>query len=70
MGRPRLPLACSICKRTPDEVRLHKNRYCVDCMRAYNKEYRLRRDHETTEGKATIELLPDTDELVGSEDAY
>jgi hypothetical protein len=39
MGRHKLPLACSRCHRTPDEVRILSNRYCVDCMRAYNKRH-------------------------------
>lgn len=37
MGRTPLPLACSHCKRTPDQVKIYTNRLCVDCMREYNR---------------------------------
>lgn len=65
MGRHRLPLACSKCKRTPKEVRILANRYCVDCMRQYNKIYYNQRhatakQHEAQERLSHTPLNPKT----------
>lgn len=60
MGRPRLELACSVCKRTPDEVRILSNRYCTDCMSEYNKEQRRLRLKETK--TATVQMIMDETE--------
>lgn len=76
MGRPRLPLACSKCGRTPKEVKINSNRYCVDCMRSYNKQQRARRIQEGREltgyaRQGSIEVLGATeaDELGYYDDA-
>lgn len=79
MGRPRKPLACSRCNRTPDEVRINSNRFCVDCMRTYNHERYLERkklygvsdaQRRLTEQHVQV-IFEDPNapvELVGSED--
>lgn len=76
MGRHKKPLACSRCGRTPDEVKLYANRYCVDCMSLYNRAYREKYKAEKgmTPSQATAAALhvqvldADDDELVGTEE--
>ncbi len=62
MGRPKLPLMCSRCKRPPDEVRILSNRYCKDCMRQYNLEQRQAR--ASAQGETTTKggIIMDFDE--------
>lgn len=69
MGRPRLPMACSKCGRLPTQVRIYRNRYCVDCMRVYNKNYRTTRAFEDPQGNSNILVInEEEEELVGSDE--
>lgn len=76
MGRRRLPMACSKCGRTPDQVKIYSNRYCRDCMSLYNLQYRQREKERTGLTRAQLANLQmhievvsaDDDELVGSDE--
>ena len=61
MGRPKLELACSVCKRSPEEVRILSNRYCVDCMSEYNRNARHARLRASSTVAEEMIFSPDED---------
>jgi len=64
MGRPKLDLACSVCKRGPDQVRILSNRYCVDCMSDYNREQRQKRIAANSPNTVERMIMDPTEEYI------
>lgn len=54
MGRRKLPLMCSKCKRTPDQVKIYGNRRCIDCLREDNRANYQKRKIELNAEAETV----------------